>query len=323
MKLIILKSKSPYLNLAIEEYMFSYCEDDVFMLWQNEPTVVIGKNQNAFAEINVDYVKENGIHVARRITGGGAVFHDLGNVNYTFIANRKGREGIDFEYFCTPIIEALADMGIKSSLSGRNDILIGDKKISGNAQHSKGERVLHHGTILFDSNLDLLDSALKVDEEKIKAKAIKSTRSRVTNIKEYLKSDIKVSEFIDKISEFVITKYSATLIEAPKSEIINELEIRNSSKKWIYPERDYLSRYKITKKKKFDFALIELFMDMKNDVISDVRIVGDFFGKKDISELEDMIKGRRLSELDEVITDIILPDYIYGITASDLIEFIK
>ena len=323
MKLIILKSKSPYLNLAIEEYMFSYCEDDVFMLWQNEPTVVIGKNQNAFAEINVDYVKENGIHVARRITGGGAVFHDLGNVNYTFIANRKGREGIDFEYFCTPIIEALADMGIKSSLSGRNDILIEDKKISGNAQHSKGERVLHHGTILFDSNLDLLDSALKVDEEKIKAKAIKSTRSRVTNIKEYLKSDIKVSEFIDKISEFVTKKYSATLIEAPKSEIINELEIRNTSSKWIYPERDYLSHYKITKKKKFDFALIELFMDMKNDVISDVRIVGDFFGKKEISELEDMIKGRRLSELDEVITDVILPDYIYGITASDLIEFIK
>lgn len=323
MKLIILKSKNPYLNLAIEEYLFSYSSDDVFMLWQNEPTVVIGKNQNAFAEINVDYVKDNNIHVARRITGGGAVFHDLGNVNYTFIANRKGREGIDFEYFCAPIIEALAEMGIKSSLSGRNDILIGDKKISGNAQHSKGERVLHHGTILFDSNLDLLDSALKVDEEKIIAKAIKSTRSRVTNIKEHLKTEINVSEFIDKISKFVINKYSATVIEPPKSDIINELETRNSSNEWIYPERDYLSRYKITKKKKFDFALIELFMDMKNDVITDVRIVGDFFGKKDISELEDMITGQRLSELDHIVTDSNLPDYIYGISAKDLIDFIK
>ena len=180
MKFLTLKTTNPNINLATEEYLFTHCEDDIFMLWQNEPTVVIGKNQNAFAELNMDYIKNNNIHVVRRITGGGAVYHDLGNVNYTFISGKKGSVGIDFEYFTKPIIHALPSLGISAELSGRNDILIDGKKISGNAQHTSGNRVLHHGTLLFDSDLSVLSDALKVDEEKIKAKAIieKSTKNK-------------------------------------------------------------------------------------------------------------------------------------------------
>ena len=135
MKVSVLKSKNPYLNLAFEEYLLKHCEDEYFLLWQNEPTVVIGKNQNVFAEVNISYVKEKGIKIARRITGGGAVYHDLGNLNYSFIS-KKSEEGIDFKRFATPIIEALEEMGLTPVLSGRNDILISGQKISGNAQNA-------------------------------------------------------------------------------------------------------------------------------------------------------------------------------------------
>ena len=128
MKFLILKTTDPYLNLAIEEYLFEYTSDDIFMLWQNEPTVVIGKNQNVFAEINMNYLRENNIHIARRITGGGAVYHDLGNINYTFISSKRKTNKIDFAYYTTPIINSLKKLGIDAKLSGRNDLLANDKK---------------------------------------------------------------------------------------------------------------------------------------------------------------------------------------------------
>ena len=203
MKLLILKSKDPYLNLAIEEYLFRNTTDDIFMLWQNEPTVVIGKNQNVYAEINREYTKEHNIKIARRITGGGAVYHDLGNVNYTFISSRN-KEGIDFKYFTAPIIDALKAIGVNAELSGRNDITVNCKKISGNAQYSTDTRTLHHGTLLFDSDLSVLSSALNVDEEKIRSKAISSTRSRVINIKDLILENYKTDEFIDIIKNHII-----------------------------------------------------------------------------------------------------------------------
>ena len=193
MKYFRLKSTCPYLNLAIEEYMFKHSQDEVFILWQNEPTVVIGKNQNAFAEINMDYLREKNIKIARRITGGGAVFHDLGNVNYTYIS--KSKVGINFEYYSKPIIETLRDMGVCVHLSGRNDLLTEDgRKISGSAEYTANGRTLHHGTLLFDAHLDTLSSVLNVDPEKLRANAVKSTRSRVANIKEAVIRHIAVAE---------------------------------------------------------------------------------------------------------------------------------
>ena len=248
MKFLLLNSHDPYLNLAVEEYMFKNSDDDVFMLWQNEKTVVIGKNQNAYAEINTDFVTENGITVARRITGGGAVYHDLGNLNYTFISSSRDK-GIDFEYFTAPILEALRSLGISAELSGRNDLETSGLKFSGNAQCSDGKRVLHHGTLLFDSDITVLSKALSVDEEKLKAKAVKSTRSRVTNLKPLIGRELTVEEFITIISDFVIKKYSPKIITPPENAEIEKLRQRNSSKEWIYPNRAYLSSYTIRKKK--------------------------------------------------------------------------
>ena len=229
------------MNLAVEEYLFSKTTDDIFMLWQNEPSVIIGKNQNAYAEINMDYVRSNNIHIVRRITGGGAVYHDLGNVNYTFISSREKNSGIDFAYFTEPICEALKTLGIDAKLSGRNDLLAGDRKFSGNAQHVVGNRVLHHGTILFDGNLDVLSSALNVDEEKLKSKSIKSTKSRVVNIKTLMSENLDVDAFIDRISEHVKKKFNPEIISTPENHEVIELKNRNESSEWIFPDRAYLS----------------------------------------------------------------------------------
>ena len=323
MKFLILKSKNPYLNLAIEEYMFSETSDDVFMLWQNEPSVIIGKNQNAYAEVNMDYVKENKIHIVRRITGGGAVYHDLGNVNYSFISTREKISGIDFKYFTEPIIEALENMGIAAKLSGRNDLLFEDKKFSGNAQHAIGGRVLHHGTILFDSNLEVLSSALYVDEEKLRARSIKSARSRVVNLKGLIAEKLCVGEFINRIAEYVEKKFNPEIISAPENPEVEKLRIRNESFEWIFPDRAYLSEYKITKKKKYEFGLVEINLLMTNEVISEIKIFGDFFGTKDVAYIENELRGKSIFNIKDSLEKITVNDYIYGMTAELLEEHIR
>ena len=322
MKFSFLKTTNPYLNLAIEEYLLKYSDDEYFLLWQNEPTVVIGKNQNAFAEINHEFTKENKIHIARRITGGGAVYHDLGNLNYSFISKKQGTN-IDFEYFSRPIIEALKDMGIPAELSGRNDILIENKKISGNAQTHYNDRVLHHGTLLFDSDIDKLSSALNVDETKIKTKAIKSAKSRVTNIKSFLNSDYTVFDFAKKIKFHIFSKYNAAEIEIPKNNTISELEVRNASESWIFPSKDYLSSFSVCAKKRYAFGLVSIMIDMKNDIIYDAKIEGDFFGTKDVAILENTLKNKSVTKIQELISDIQISDFISGMRNIEFLKLIK
>ena len=320
MKLYILKTHDPYYNLAVEEYLFSETEDDIFMLWQNEPCVVIGKNQNAFAEIDIDKAKENNIKIVRRITGGGAVYHDSGNVNYTFISSGKAKEGIDFAYFTRPIIEALATLGVSAELSGRNDLLADGRKFSGNAQHTKGNRTLHHGTLLFNSDLSVLSSVLNVDEEKIRAKGIKSTRSRVVNLSELIDDKCDVDGFIELIAEFVENRYRVQRSVAPSNKHIDELCRRNESREWIYPDRELVSRYVVRKKKKYDFGIVDISLDMSNDVVKDIKISGDFFGNKPLSELESRLVGEKRDTILETVSNIELDEYIFGMTAEAFVK---
>lgn len=322
MKLYILKEHDPHRNLATEEYLFETAAEDVMILWQNSPTVVIGKNQNAYAEINTEYTEKNGILLARRISGGGAVYHDLGNVNYTFISSKEKSE-IDFKTFTAPIIEALRSLGIDATLTGRNDIEVSGRKISGNAQHVKGNRVLHHGTLLYNSDLSVLSSALTVDEEKIKARAIKSTRARVINIIDLLDRKMSVKEFIDVLTSYIINAYGATPETAPISESIDAFTERNRSREWLYPEKDYLSKYTLHKKKKYSFGIVEIFFEMKNGIIERARIIGDYFGVKDIGILENALIGKRVNELAAVLRTIEISDFINGMTAEDFISQIK
>ena len=322
MKLYVLKTTDPYLNLAIEEYLFKKSENSVFIIWQNYNTVVIGKNQNAYCEVNTDYVKQNGIKVARRITGGGAVYHDLGNINYSFIS-KSTNEGIDFKTFTEPIISLLHSLGVNAELSGRNDIMVGDKKISGNAQFSSGEKVLHHGTILFDSDLSVLSSALRVDPEKIKSKAIKSTRSRVINLKELLQRDLSANDFIPLLADYICKRFNAEKCDIVVNEDISSLAKRNSSKEWLYPTRDYLSSYTVNRKKRFDIGSVELDIEMSGESIKMIKIHGDFFGNKPIEELEEILLKNISDGRNKPLEMININDYIFGISEADFLSLLN
>ena len=318
MKFLILDSRDPYFNLAVEEYLFLHETDDVFMLWQNENTVVVGKNQNAYAEIKMDVAREKEIKIARRITGGGAVYHDLGNVNYSFISTRRGGSDIDFAYFTAPIIEALESMGIKAELSGRNDLLTDGRKFSGNAQYTQGDRTLHHGTLLFDADLSVLSEVLNVDRSKIESKGIASVRSRVVNLSELLGDDVTVERFIEILTEFVIKKYSPEIIDVPQNDEVERLTRRNASEEWIFPWGKLTSEYTVVRKKRYDFGIVEIYLDMSNEIIKKVTVCGDFFGALDISELERTLSNVALSQIKEQLSSVEVGDYIFGMSADAL-----
>src|SRR5690606_37828441 len=188
---------NPKLNLALEEYAlrnFS-TDNDYLLFYINEPTINIGRNQNTLEEINHNYVEENNIHIVRRISGGGAVYHDFGNLNFSFITNHDVKSLSNFKKFTAPVIKVLNSLGLNAELKGRNDIEVDDKKISGTAQFSTGKRMVSHGTLLYDTDLGEVVNALNVRMSKIQSKGHKSVRSRVANISEFLKESMKIEEF--------------------------------------------------------------------------------------------------------------------------------
>ena len=207
LRLLISDSYDPWFNLAAEEYVLKNFSDDVFMLWQNHNAIIVGKHQNTLAEINLEYVKEKNIKVVRRMSGGGAVFHDLGNLNFTFIMNGEEGHLVDFRKFTRPILDVLLKLNIDARFEGRNDLTIGGLKFSGNAEHVYKQRVLHHGTLLFSSLMSDLSNALKVNPLKYKDKAVKSIRSRVTNISEHLNQELDVLQFRDLVMDHIMDIY--------------------------------------------------------------------------------------------------------------------
>lgn len=198
-------SHDPQWNLALEQYVFDEMDRSrsYVMLWQNHNTIVVGKNQNTVNEVNSDYVRRHGITVVRRLSGGGAVYHDLGNLNFTFITDADDSQRIDLHMFCIPIVETLRSFGVTAQISGRNDITVDGKKFSGNSQYVREHRVMHHGTILFDSDLSVVSEALSVDRDKLTAKGIASVRSRVTNLRPYLPQGTSLDDFKRRLLEYL------------------------------------------------------------------------------------------------------------------------
>ncbi|MBE6630467.1 MAG: lipoate--protein ligase [Ruminococcaceae bacterium] len=323
MKLYVLTSTDPYYNLAVEEYLFRNEQEDVFMLWQNEPTVVIGKNQNAFAEVELDALRQDGVHLARRITGGGAVYHDLGNVNFSFISAQSTQTGLDFAGFTAPILAALHSLGVNAELSGRNDLLLEGKKFSGNAQHTANGRTLHHGTLLFDSDLSALSRYLRPDEEKLKSKGIKSVRSRVTNLKPFLQISATTGAFIEHLAQFLRAEYAPTEPALPQSREIDALCARNASREWLFPERELVSAYTLHKKARFPFGTVEISLSMHNEIMTDAIIRGDFFGTLPIEELESAFRQKTLAELPSILSKLPLSDYVSGLQLQDLLHLLE
>ena len=314
------KSTDPYFNLAAEEYMLCNQTEDIFMLWQNRDAIIVGQNQNTAAEINRTFVEEHSIAVVRRITGGGAVFHDLGNLNFTFIQN--DREGADFAYFGNIIIGALRTLGINASLSGRNDLEIDGRKFSGNARTVKNGRVLHHGTMMLNIALSKLAGALNVSPEKIAGKGVKSVRSRVTNINEHLEEPISVDRLIDAISGYIARQYSEIEpYEFTPEDLtsINALcEQKYRTYEWNYGKSP---AYNFTGKHKFTGGNLEARLNVAGGVITNAAIYGDFFSRADVSLLAAQLIGARheSAALRDLLSGMDIDMYINGAVAENLL----
>ncbi len=270
----------PYFNLAAEEYFLKNFQEDFFMIWRSRPSVVVGKHQNALAEINHEFVRANQIPVARRLSGGGTVFHDPGNVNFTFIRNVEKISEVNFKIFTIPVIQALKKLGVDAYTTGRNDLLIDGKKISGNAEHVHRSRVLHHGTLLFDSHLDALKDALKVDLSKFEDKAVQSTRSEVINISDYLSNPISVEEFTD----FLFVEISKNYPECQVYELTakDEAAIKNLSVEkyqtwdWIF---GYSPRYRFANKLETPKGEIRISLLVEKGLITEAVFSGAISGE--------------------------------------------
>ncbi len=306
----------PYFNLASEQYFLDHAEEPVFMLWRNEKTVVIGKNQNAYAEIDKEYADLHGISVSRRLTGGGAVFHDLGNVNFSFIMPKGEAESLDFKRFTEPIIRCLGKLGANAELSGRNDILVNGKKVSGNAQCVYKGRVLHHGTLLYSADLSDVAGVLRVDPEKFVGKGIKSVRSRVANIKDVADVEMDVVEFIDYIeSSFDGQKREFTENEIKEIDRLSKEKF--STWDWIWGRS---KKYTLRAKERFSFGTVELLLDTDGGIIKEIKFLGDYFGVEDISVLEQALTGVRYesTEITSVLNDNHVEKYIFGSNSEEI-----
>lgn len=322
MRLVLGKSINPYFNLAMEEYFLKNKEEDYFMLWRNDKAVIIGKNQNAYAEINKSFVSENDIKLVRRMTGGGAVFHDLGNVNYTFIKRKSPDAFNDYAYFSKVIISYLLEHNVSASLSGRNDMLIEGKKFSGNAQCAYKESVMHHGTLLFSSDKSDISAALNVNPLKIQSKGISSVRSRVTNIREHLTEDKSVVTFMNELGLFVSEYYNAKPYELNEEDIkeINRLvETKYALDSWNY---GFKQKFTIKNEKKFSFGIVQIYLFIENNLIKDLKIYGDYFGERDVLELERVLSNSKYLESEswKLLEDIDIDSYIKGMSLKEFLE---
>ena len=322
MLIIYNDNTNPYFNLAMEEYLLKNNTEDLFILWRNKPSVIVGKNQNTLSEINLEYVKENSIPVVRRQSGGGAVFHDLGNINFTFITNNNNSFS-DFKKFTQPIIDLLKTMGLDATFSGRNDLLIDGKKFSGNAQYNYRNKVMHHGTLLFSSQITDLSNALKVKSIKFEGKGIKSVKSRVTNISEHLDTKMSVLEFKDLIMNYMASIDSDNKLYTLSKEDIDGIE-KLVEKKYNTWEWNFGNspKYSFSNELKYPGGNVEFNLEINKGVISKIKFFGDFFGKEDIENLEILLSGVKHKEesLREILSNIDINNYLLGADMDILIS---
>ena len=314
----------PRINLAIEEYALKNLpiEDTYLLFYINEPSIIIGKNQNSIEEINTKYVEDNGIHVVRRLSGGGAVYHDLGNLNFSFITKDDGESFHNFRKFTAPVIEALKSLGINAELSGRNDILVEGRKISGNAQFSTKGRMFSHGTLLFNSEIEHVVSALNVKKDKIESKGIKSIRSRVANIKEFMKEDMTIEEFRSLLLQAIFKREEVpqyTLTELDWANIQELSKERYQNWNWNYGKSP---SFNIQHSHRFPVGQIDIRLEVKKGQIEHCKIFGDFFGVGDVSDIEAKLQGIKYEKqaIEQALSELDIQHYFGNVTKEEIIE---
>ena len=321
MRFFINPSVDPAFNLALEEILFKEFPEPFFMLWRNSSAVIIGKNQNALAEVDSAFAEENNIPVVRRITGGGAVYHDLGNVNYSIAVLERHPRADSFAFFAQFVVKALQKMGVPAVFSGRNDIEVHGRKVSGSAQSCFGERTLFHGTMLFEIDMETLSKVLTPGKLKVESKGVRSVRARVGNLKELLPG-MSVDDFLSSFAG-VLQEFASPPEEVPgewceKAEALAQERYRTWEWNWGCP-------FECTweNSAKFPAGLVELKVRAADSVVKDVRIQGDFFG--DASAIEELLKGCQLrrSAVAERLKDLAVEEYIKGVTREEFLSLIN
>lgn len=327
MFLIDSPSNNAYFNIASEEYLLHrFPTEDIFLLYVNAPSIIVGKFQNTLAEINLDYVREKEIKVVRRMSGGGTVYHDLGNLNFSFHTLLGQNDFGDFSFFTQPVLNMLKGLGVPAVLQGRNDLLVEGKKFSGNAKLARHGKMIQHGTILLNSEMEVLGQALKVNPLKFIDKAIKSTRSRVTNLINYLPKETTTADLKKLLTEEIIKNNPAT-----ERYILTEEDLRGIQKlvtdkyeiwDWNF---GFSPNYNFKKAIKVPAGFIEVHLEVVHGLIEKAKIFGDFFASKPVEELEELLIGNKheISDLQELFKGINLTEFFGKVSLEEVIEGFK
>lgn len=327
--MIIIDSPSTdaYFNIAAEEFLLSkFPQEDILLFYVNAPSIIIGKFQNTLAEINLDYVNDNAIKVVRRMSGGGAVYHDLGNLNFSFHTLLGNKDFTDFSTFTEPVIRLLNKLNVPAKLEGRNDLLVDGKKFSGNAKLIKAGKMIQHGTILINSEMSILSDALKVNPLKFIDKAVKSNRARVVNLIEYLPKNTTSDSFKALFTQEIKDTNQDTITYILTPEDINAInalvETKYATWDWNF---GFSPDYNFKKAKKVPAGFIEVHMDVHKGYIKNIKIFGDFFASKPIEELEEKLKGTKHEENDlrTILTDDTITAYFGKTTIEEIIDIFK
>ena len=316
MRCILSESIDPYFNIASEEVLLKHRKEDYFLLYRNQPSVVVGKHQNTLAEVNMDYVRDKGFHVVRRISGGGTVYHDLGNINFAFITTGKEGELVDYARHTLPLIKAMEKLGLAVSLGKRNELLLDGKKISGTASHVYKNRALHHGTLLFSSAMKELGDSLRVKSDRFRDRAVKSIPSRVTNVREHLVDKMSVENFMMHIYGYTLENMEGAVSYSYRGKDVEEIkelkDSRFSTWEWNF---GYSPRYQFSRDLHIGKAKIALHMNVEKGIIQEVSIQGDFMGARDVHALEEVLVGtiHDPETLRQRLSGIDVGDYITGL----------
>ncbi|OWR15166.1 lipoate--protein ligase [Chryseobacterium sp. VAUSW3] len=320
-------SNNAYFNIASEEYLLGrFPTEDIFLLYVNAPSIIVGKFQNTLAEINLDYVREKEIKVVRRMSGGGAVYHDLGNLNFSFHTLLADHDFGDFSQFTQPVLRLLNRLGVPAALQGRNDLLVDGKKFSGNAKLAKNGKMIQHGTILLNSEMEVLGDALKANPLKFIDKATKSNRSRVTNLIHYLPEGTTTEQLKNLLTDEIISNNPGAeryeLTAEDKAGIEQLMKEKYETWDWNF---GFSPNYSFQKAIKVPAGFIEVHLDVVKGTIEKAKIFGDFFAPKPIEELEARLVALKHEEeeLRSVLENIDLTDYFGKVTVDEVLTVFK